>query len=288
MRLFLCAALSALIGVTTAAQSPPRPDLPTVVDRAAAYASRFQQQFGTVVSEERYEQASRPALGSSRGAAAPIGTVLRSDFLLVQTDPGVWLPFRDVFERDGQPVRDRQDRLAKLFLSGTTSDAIARARDLANESSRYNIGNGTRTINVPTLPLLFLAADIRAGVVFSDGKRDPAVAARVIDFKEVGRPSLIKTTGDRDLPATGRLWVDEETGTLLRGRVHVQNTSLESEVDVTFARDDALGLWVPARMDERFRRGQDAVEIRGSATYTNFRRFQVTTSETLPDDLQGK
>ena len=34
-------------------------------------------------------------------------------------------------------------------------------------------------------------------------------------------------------------------------------------------------------MEERFRRRRDPVEARGVATYSNFRRFKVSTSETL-------
>ena len=272
-----------------AAQVPtPRADLATVVARAAAYAGRFQRQFGSVVAEERYEQVSRSVAASPRVGGAMTATTLRSDFLLVQLRPGEWMPFRDVFERDGRPVRDRQDRLAKLFLSGTTDDALARARDISTESSRYNIGNGTRTINIPMLPLMFLADDVRGGITFTEGKRDESAAERIVDFKEVARPTLIKTTNNRDLPATGRFWIDEATGTLLRGQVRAQDPAVDSEVTVTFQRDETLGMWVPVRMDERFRRGQDGTEVRGTATYTNFRRFQVSTSQTLPDDLQGK
>jgi len=287
MRLLL---LTVLLGAATPvlAQTPPRPDLATVIARVAAYAGRFQQQFGSVVAEERYQQVSRPVAGSSRVGGNMGATDLRSDFLLVQMRPGEWLPFRDVFERDGRPVRDRQDRLARLFLTGATDDALARARDISNESSRYNIGNGTRTINVPTLPLMFLADDVRGGITFSERKREDDSAERVVDFKEVAHPTLIKTTNNRDLPASGRLWIDEATGTLLRGLVRAQDPTVDSEITVTFQRDETLGMWVPVRMDERFRRGGDAAEIRGTATYTNFRRFQVSTSEVLPPDVQAR
>jgi hypothetical protein len=290
MRHFAWAAviLTLAMGVAAAQAPAPDADLATLIGRAGAYAGRFQQQFGSVVAEERYEQVSRPVPGSSGVGGAMVATTLRSDFLLVQMRPGEWMPFRDVFERDGKPVRDRQDRLAKLFLSGPTDDALARARDITNESSRYNVGNGTRTINIPTLPLMFLADDVRSGIRFTEAKRDESIAGRVVDFKEVARPTLIRTTNNRDLPATGRLWIDDVTGALLRGRVRAQDPAVDSEVTVTFQRDDSLGMWVPVRMDERFRRGRDATEIRGTATYTNFRRFQVSTSETLPSDLQGK
>ena len=41
---------------------------------------------------------------------------LRSDLVLIRTgDLLGWQMFRDVFEADGGPVRDRQERLSRLF-----------------------------------------------------------------------------------------------------------------------------------------------------------------------------
>jgi len=62
-----------------------------------------------VVAEERYVQ--NPTSPRRRRE-------LRSDFLLVKTPRLVpdWFQFRDMFEVDGQPVRDRDARLSRLFL----------------------------------------------------------------------------------------------------------------------------------------------------------------------------
>ena len=60
---------------------------------------------------------------------------------------------------------------------------------------------------------------------------------------------------------------------------HAVDTSVECHITVTYRRDDALGLWVPARMEERYRRPGDSMQVTGVATYSRFRRFQVTTSE---------
>ena len=114
-----------------------------------------------MVSEERYEQTIRRAPGANttsvqRGASGPVQTVLVSDFLLVQVPGEGWLPFRDVFERDGKKVRDREERLAKLFLKGGSRTPFDQARAIMNESARYNIGNVERNINMPTLVLPFL------------------------------------------------------------------------------------------------------------------------------------
>jgi hypothetical protein len=271
----------AAFGAVLAGQANLRSSVPAIVRRAADYVDRFQSQFGSVVAEERYEQNMRQIGGLRTGFLGQSRTVLRSDFLLVKQDGGMWVPFRDVFERDGKAVRDRQDRLTKLFLDGATASAMQQAQRIMNESARYNLGNGTRTINVPTLPLMFLAHDMLGSVAYSLAKSDDAAPGQVVTFKEVGTPTLIHTTNDRDLPAEGKFWIDEETGAITHAVVRAADDALESEVTVTFQPDSALGIWVPVRMEERFRRRRDPVEARGVATYSNFRRFKVSTSETL-------
>jgi hypothetical protein len=147
------------------------------------------------------------------------------------------------------------------------------------ESARYNIGNVERNVNVPTLPLQFLLPESRDRFAFSDGKADAGTPGRVIDFKETGRPTFISTTGGRDLPVYGRFWVDEQAGTVLRTELHMVDTALEGHVTVVYEVDAATGLRVPVRMEERYRRQRDSNEVRGVATYSKFRKFQVTTSE---------
>jgi hypothetical protein len=206
-------------------------------------------------------------------------TVLVSDFLLVQLPGEGWLPFRDVFERDGKQVRDRQDRLAALFLKGSSRSAIDQARAIMGEGARYNIGNVSRNINVPTLVLPFVTAQHRERFSFKAGKRDDREPGTVIEFRETGRPTFISTTGGRDLPASGRFWIDEQDGTVLRTELRAVDTGVEALIVVTYEPDPGIGLRVPVRMEERFRRSRDPMEIRGVATYSRFRRFQVSTSE---------
>jgi len=214
---------------------------------------------------------------------------LKSDFLLVNVPGQGWTRFRDVFEADGRAVRDRQDRLTSLFLTGTTADALDQARRIMDEGARYNIGGGTRNINVPTLALMYLGPDTRSGVRFTEGKADRAADGRVIEFVEVQRPTLIGTTGSRNLPAKGRLWVDDATGTIVRTELRAEDTSVEAEVTVTFELDASIGRWLPKRMEDRFKRRGDSSEVRGVATYSRFRRFQVSTTEELaPPDGAGK
>jgi hypothetical protein len=271
-------ALCVLAFVATSMGAAAQPlSLDVLLPRMFAFVDQFEREFGSMVAEERYEQTVRQA-AFSRGETR---RVLRSDFLLVKVAGQGWLPFRDVFEADGRQLRDREDRLTTLFLSGATTDVLAQARRIMDEGARYNLGEGTRNINVPTLVLMYLSPETRSGMRFADTRSDGAAEGRVIEFSELRRPTLIGTTGGRDLPARGRIWVDEATGTINRTELHAGDTGIEAEVTVSFGLDSALNTWVPKRMDDRFKRRGGTSEVRGVATYSRFRRFQVSTSEEL-------
>ena len=273
------------IAVSATPQSPEPVPLDVVLTRMFAYVEQFMRDLGAVVAEEDYVQSVRQATigrGDTRRE-------LKSDFLLVNVPGQGWTPFRDVFEADGRAVRDRQDRLTSLFLSGTTAGALEQARRIMDEGSRYNIGAGTRNINVPTLALMYLGADMRGGVRFTESKQERRAGARIIEFLELRRPTLVTTTGNRDLPANGRLWVDEATGVITKTELHAEDTGVEAEVVVLFEIEAASGKWLPKRMEDRFKRRGDQSEVRGVATYSRFRRFQVSTSEEVASpDTGGK
>jgi hypothetical protein len=254
-----------------------------LIQRVSAYVETFQKQFGSMVAEERYQQSVRPgpmAIVRGRAISDPREeTILLSDFLLVQPPGEDWMAFRDVFERDGKKVRDREERLAKLFLGGPGRSALEQAKSIMEESSRYNIGNVSRNFNVPTLVLTLLTPTHRSRLRFEQGKKEDT--GTVVEFKETSQPTYIRTTGGRDLPVYGRLWVDPADGTVRKTELHAVDPGVEGHITVTFAHDDTAGMVVPVKMEERYRRGRDTSEVRGVATYSKFRRFQVSTSETL-------
>jgi hypothetical protein len=259
-------------------------DAGAIVDRAVAYVGEFQQRFGSMVSEERYEQSVQEPSGFGPRSGRPQfeRVTLVSDFLLVQVPGEGWTPFRDVFERNGVKLRDREERLAKLFLDGSSRSSFDQARQIMRESSRYNIGSVERTINVPTLPLAFLTPEHRRRFRFEFVRRDDDGA--VVDFQEVVKPTYVATTGGRDLPVSGRFWVDEATGAVRRSELDAVDTTVEAHIKVAYRFDDGLRLWVPGRMEEKYRNRYTTSEVRGVATYSRFRKFQVSTSEELSKD----
>src|SRR6516162_303474 len=148
----LALALSLSTALLRAAPQPPaRPDLETVLDRAGWYLDYFVDEFENVVAEENYIQDSSQLLptispgGGGRGAIAPPPSAaemlrarhrdLRSDFLLVKSpETEALVPFRDVIQVDGIMVRDREERLAKLFLTAS-SDTMLQAEHIREEGS---------------------------------------------------------------------------------------------------------------------------------------------------------
>jgi hypothetical protein len=271
------AALAAALAIPAIAVPSAQEPVTAVIARAAAYVDGYQRDFAMVVSEERYQQEARyPSPAGSRGADLIERTVLRSDFLLVRDDVAGWVPFRDVFERDGVTVRDREERLSRLFLDDSAS-AVEQARRIADESARYNVGNLNRNINLPTLALLFLTAAHRPRFRFTDDGRDGA--ERIVQFVEIGRPTYVATTNGRDLPVSGRFWIDDASGRVERTELSAVDKVLTARITVTYRRDDTVGLWVPQRMEELYKQMSDRSEIRGTATYSRFRRFQIRTTE---------
>ena len=78
----------------------------------------------------------------------------------------------------------------------------------------------------------------------------------------------------------GLLWIDPTTGRVLRESVSrrvVRGGVVE--VTVLFKQNASLDLWVPAEMKEFYQYPDQTIDA--TATYSNFRRFQVKTEETI-------
>jgi len=299
MRWCFRAAILAAVVVAVAplrAQTPGDADLEQLLARATWYAIDFVNKLAGVVAEERYIQDSNVALATvaipglgGRGAAgmnAPRGSSrhreLRADFLIVKSAADIWTPFRDVFEVDHIPIRDRDQRLAKLFLNAKPdADVNAQAKAIAEESARYNLGAVQRTINNPVFALVFLQPDVREHFKFSEGKPDRKAGPdiRVVDYVEDMRPTVITGGPGRDMPAFGRFWIENGTGRVVKAEIRVEVKDIKANLTTTFRTDERLGMDVP----DEFREEYDLRDSRvsGVASYARFRKFQVQSSEEL-------
>lgn len=280
-------ALAATVGAggPAAGQTPAGPTLDEVLARASVYVGTFERSLSSLVAEEQYTQWLE--LGGPGGRFSRTQRIrrhLKSDFLLVRSNEDEeWVPFRDVFEVDGRQVRERENRLVDLFVDAPR-DAFEQARRISNESTRYNIGPVTRTVNVPTLPLKFLDPGniTRSVFVKADEGRIDGVAVWEVEFQEVAMPTLVRTTNRRSLIAEGTFWIDPDKGAVLRARLKLDVDDLRSEITVDYDELDDLDVRVPAELRERYR--GDGFDLQGTASYGRIRRFQVITDEVIDEE----
>ena len=158
------ASQDAIPASSAVAVAAARPDgrLAAMLDRAGRYVVEYERTFRDLVAEEASTQWAGEPRGTTDSPALRRRT-LRSDMVFT-TLPGAlpWGCFRDVFEVDGRKVHDREARLERLFVNGSSASAIEHATAILDESSRYNIGAARRTANIPTYPLLFLHPENQA------------------------------------------------------------------------------------------------------------------------------
>ncbi len=275
----LCVALS-----LTAEARTQEPSLDTVLARAARYVSEYHARLSTIVAEEHYRQQVVSTTRSSRNSRQY--RELRSDVLLVRSVDGPWLQFRDVFEVDRKPVRDRDQRLYKLFVEAVPDREQIQA--IQSESARYNLGPLQRTVNIPIMGMLFFSRDAQAMSEFkrinSGNIKSLAALATpadvwAIEFRERETGTLVRGDGGKDIPSHGRAWIDSRSGRILRTEQISIDTAVRAEVNVTYRMEPELDVLVPGEMRERYLMIDRATTITGRAVYSKFRKFTVTTTE---------
>ena len=111
-----------LVVAAAGAAAAQAPAVDPLLDKVSDYVAAYERTFVGVVAEETYRQEVKPARAGTDARGFPIESRsqrrdLKSDVLLVRAPAGDrWMQFRDVYEVDGRAVRDRPERLAKLFL----------------------------------------------------------------------------------------------------------------------------------------------------------------------------
>ena len=282
----LLIAVFALVAVLAPRPSAESSRLQDILARAADYVALFVSRFSNIVAEEKYIQDAKTFPNQSKGKTKTLvltrGMVrhveLVSDFLLVKSREGNQVySFRDVYSVNGEPVRDRQDRLVKLFVQPTTT-AAKDMEKIAFESARYSFGGDTRTLNNPLIAIGFLQAIYQPRFKFSLRGADSEAGKDiwVIEYEEKARPTLIRQIPDGDMAAKGRFWIEGATGRVVKTEV----TVLDSDTVVTLFRlDERFNIAVPYEMREDFWIGGEVVS--GVATYDRFRQFNVDTAESF-------
>ena len=279
----------AVVMAAASLQAQGEPSLATVLARAATYVADYQTRLAGIVAEEFYRQ--NVQMTSRGGRQTREFRQLRSDVLMVKpAGADRWLQFRDVFEVDRRPIRDRDERLYKLFVASSESAASARTRaeQIQAESARYNIGPVMRTVNMPILALLFLERSVQPIITFKRAnagnvKRFAGLAEAddvwLIEYRETQDGTLVRGAGNSDIPSHGRIWIDSPSGRILRTELVSEDLAIRAMIDVSYKAEPGLSLLVPGEMREVYLVRRTESRIDGRAEYSRFRQFTVTTTE---------
>ena len=263
--------------------APPAPAPEDVLRRAGERASWLEEQLAVTTAKEEYSQ----GLLVGRDASPRARRNLVSDVVWVRTgDAMVWAFFRDVQAVDGEPLADREGRLARLFAAGASPETRQAAARLLEESARYNLGT-RRTVNTPTLGLSVLHPRNQRRFRFGVAGVDTVDGVRLVKlrFLETGRPALTRTSQGGDVPIRGTLWVETERGDLARSEVRFDLRAFPAEIKVVYRPQPRLGAWLPAEMREAYGNrsrpaGEDRLET--TARYSDYRKAEVEVQEIRP------
>jgi hypothetical protein len=279
-------AMSALtLGNQISAQSA----LAELLDRASRYVLDYESSFWLLAMDEEYVQwierpinpganLSRTNPGGGAGYGGPLRKrIIKSDFLLVQLGAGRgWMPFRDILTMDGHEIRAHDDRLVRLFRS-SNPEAFDLAAKIHDEGKQYDMGQVSRTINIPMLGMMLLHPEVRGRFTFQHGP-DESINGRVVErlsYRETRRPTLTRTSRGRDLALTGRIWIESTTGVVVKTEVIAADPIVRAQVTVTYRRDAELGMWLPEKMEEYYKANLALDDIFATSAFSTPRVFQT-------------
>ena len=300
----LVAAVTKIDAAPPAAAAIADPMVADVMRKAAAYVGSYGEQMSAVVGVETYTQ-NMNAFGTGVPARP---RKLVAEFALVKTGGAVpWIGYRDVIDVNGEPVHDRRDRIVKILAD--SSNPLEEAARLTAESARYNIGPVTRNFNLPTTALFFFHEANLSRFTFTrkGTKKIDGIETVEIAFRETARPTLITTRDGKDVASEGTLWVVPGDGTIVRTRLQLKGFAdtvsmgsnpaprvmgssiapLEStaDVEVTYRRDEKIGMWLPARMAEEYQGAIPRINnapflgvSHSNATYSDYKRFGTSST----------
>src|SRR5262249_15745409 len=152
----------------------------------------------------------------------------------------------------------------QFLLHSNSPTSIDDATRLLNEGARYNLAEGSRNFNLPTVALFFLHPQTQSRFKWS--RRSPSSASvREFEFKGRERPTVIRTGDGVPVFSRGTVQIDVGTGEILRTQLIVHIDKLDYTLVTEFAPVKAMGMTLPVRLEERY--VTPSGTITGEATY---------------------
>jgi len=259
---------------------------------AGQQVRHFEQGFALVISDEDYQQHA----GGRAHVDLPQHRHTRAEMLFVWLpEERVWLTVRNVVNVDGRDVAQSRDRL-RSAVGEPGGERLTRLRRLVDDSARFNVGRAFRNFNYPTLALAFLDPAVQPRFTFTLAGRERVggTDAWKINYVEHASPTVIQGDG-ADRISRGSVWIAIRDNVVVRTRLDLRIPGSESSavatVEVDYAPDPKLAVWVPVKMKETYTEmtGSTVVEnIGGEATYSNFRRFETSGRIVTPESTNTR
>ena len=273
--------LAALVAVVASSQPQSSPELISVVQRATEYVTQYEAELGNLIGSEEYVQNAVWLAPSGRGGNPMVAKRsqrrVSSDFLIIQVGPE-WAALRKANRVDGSKIKESEPAFEDSFDNSPEANH-KRLLEMKAESTRYNIGDIIRSINLPTVALKVLRESEVSRFAFehAGSSKIEGVQTWVVRFREQVSPTLVIGGQGEFLYSSGTLWIEPETGRVLRTEFSVENRYAPSRVKarsvVTYSEGKNIKLLVPSLMDEHYESEFNTVDCK--AYYSNFRAFEV-------------
>ena len=232
---------AALVGCWTLAAGAQQPQIADVLKTAAAYLSEYSQKIA-VTAEEDYVQRE-----TTTNANAP--RRITSDVVLVGVGNGIVVGHRDVFAVDSSKVRERDERLVKLFRGPNPSAAHDAARALEDEVAHYYLSPNLRTLDRPGLALEFLREANQSKSEFAIENVRKAGDAQIAIVKFAEQPTSHILPAPEKSKTSGKFWIDVATGAVTQTELTVDlREYFRFHIVTKFMKDPAVDAWVPAEV----------------------------------------
>ena len=214
-----------------------KPQLADILKAAGAYLTDYSEKLA-VTAEEDYIQRDLTTSSAPRR--------LQSDIVLVGIGNGVVIGHRDTFAVDATKIRERDERMLKLFRTPTPAAGQEPAKAMEDESAHHYLSPNLRTIDAPGLAFEFLREANQPHSEFGIESVKSMDGAQVAIVKFTERPTSRILPTPEGSKTSGKFWIDVATGAVRQTELTVDHREFfRFHIATKFANDAAVGAWVP-------------------------------------------
>ena len=211
--------LAALWMLAASSQPQSSPELTSVLHRATEYVTQYEAELGNLIGSEEYVQNAVWVAPTTRGGTTVAKRMQRrisSDFLMIQVGTE-WAALRKVNRVDGSKIKETEPAFEDAFDNSPEANT-KRLEAMKAESTRQNIGDIIRDINLPTVALKVLRESEVSRFAFErvGSSKIEGIQTWALRFRELASPTLVIGVKGQFLYSNGTLWIEPETGRVLR------------------------------------------------------------------------